>query len=419
MINCDDGLIIGHNGSQTSIPECIKFENRIFWDCPGFKDTKGPFQEIFNSYTINKVFNSTRKFKVVLVLDNRLIDHTLDRGVAIVDLVTQLSKIFKEDIDKIKDSLALVATKSRRDLTIEIIHNNLKKIISLEDYADLDVPTKDLLMSLVGNKKISLLRVPDNEDPRLFGREEIIETIDRCDFVRKIKVRLGLSDKANRELSECLDESIYDIDSDLKNKISKFFRKIEDEFNNPNIELNQREKLFDELIKVSNLRSEKNLFDLISKMKQFKLLISIHNDEVVSDENALDLIILVNSLLEIYDNPEMIAKKIRTLKSGLNDKLESHIREHEPFFDNYIKKISSEKWNAPTLQGFFSGVTLTGVGTLLGLLTHQPAMFVGACSIGAIVGGGVKFIFERENKRKDEKIAELKDKKTSFTRAIN
>ncbi len=52
------GAAIGNSSiSQTSIPElyCDDKNKLWYWDCPGFRDTKGWVQEIANGYYIENI----------------------------------------------------------------------------------------------------------------------------------------------------------------------------------------------------------------------------------------------------------------------------------------------------------------------------------------------------------------------------
>lgn len=59
---------IGHESvSMTTIPnkwlskeefdECLT--DIIYWDCPGFEDTKGPFQDIANAFYVKRLFENS------------------------------------------------------------------------------------------------------------------------------------------------------------------------------------------------------------------------------------------------------------------------------------------------------------------------------------------------------------------------
>lgn len=46
--------------SETTVPiPYLDDKNNIYWDCPGFEDSKGPEQDIANGFFIKKIFDSS------------------------------------------------------------------------------------------------------------------------------------------------------------------------------------------------------------------------------------------------------------------------------------------------------------------------------------------------------------------------
>jgi len=41
-------------------------QNKYYWDCPGFEDSKGPEQDISNGFYIKKLFSICKKTKIIL-----------------------------------------------------------------------------------------------------------------------------------------------------------------------------------------------------------------------------------------------------------------------------------------------------------------------------------------------------------------
>ena len=55
----DDTSIINHGTqSETSIPNLRICENRVFVDCPGFCDNRGPYQDLANAYYIKRILKN-------------------------------------------------------------------------------------------------------------------------------------------------------------------------------------------------------------------------------------------------------------------------------------------------------------------------------------------------------------------------
>jgi len=39
----------------------------VYWDCPGFEDTKGVEQDIANGFFIKEIFDNSERVKILLV----------------------------------------------------------------------------------------------------------------------------------------------------------------------------------------------------------------------------------------------------------------------------------------------------------------------------------------------------------------
>ena len=68
--NNQEGAKIGATAiSETTVPKRYSDKNNIlYWDCPGFEDTKGAEQDICNAFCIKRLFENSKEVKVVLVL---------------------------------------------------------------------------------------------------------------------------------------------------------------------------------------------------------------------------------------------------------------------------------------------------------------------------------------------------------------
>ncbi|CAG8686561.1 7370_t:CDS:1, partial [Scutellospora calospora] len=110
--------------SQTSLP---KFRE-VYWDCPGFGDTRGPVQNIVNAYSIYKLVKNIEKLKILLVISESIIRST--RKKEFLNLINNLGETFKVT-DELVRGLCLVITKSNK-LDVRKVRNCFRKI--LEEY---------------------------------------------------------------------------------------------------------------------------------------------------------------------------------------------------------------------------------------------------------------------------------------------
>ena len=118
IINKSEGdfpLIGNTNKSQTSMPAAYK--NYI--DSAGFLDTKGPKQEILNSYATAQLFKQGAKVKIVVVIEQSSLISS--RGNTIVDVANTLHKLFPDEFHILVESIILVISKVTEDIKISDI----------------------------------------------------------------------------------------------------------------------------------------------------------------------------------------------------------------------------------------------------------------------------------------------------------
>jgi energy-coupling factor transporter ATP-binding protein EcfA2 len=101
---------IGHKGSQTLLPQCTTIDNLVFYDLPGFKDTRGTVINILASSFIKHIIEGARSTRLVFVTGQDQI--TSGRGESLDFSIEVSKKLFPENINIIKKSSLLVITKS-------------------------------------------------------------------------------------------------------------------------------------------------------------------------------------------------------------------------------------------------------------------------------------------------------------------
>lgn len=105
------GFRVGHGiSSATSIPvswydEC---SNLVYWDCPGFLDSRGVSQEIVNAFAIDQLFSTPSRVKILLTVQAS--DFEGARGMEVIHRFNKLISLVP-DLNQLKQSLALVVTK--------------------------------------------------------------------------------------------------------------------------------------------------------------------------------------------------------------------------------------------------------------------------------------------------------------------
>ncbi|XP_014270209.1 uncharacterized protein [Halyomorpha halys] len=97
--------------SQTVYPDLVEDAEAktLYYDCPGFSDTRSAAHEIAATYFIKKVIDSARSVKLVFVVSYSSVSRGADRQDLI--LMLQQATDFMKQIEKYKNSIALVVTK--------------------------------------------------------------------------------------------------------------------------------------------------------------------------------------------------------------------------------------------------------------------------------------------------------------------
>ncbi|XP_059480937.1 uncharacterized protein LOC132199880 [Neocloeon triangulifer] len=101
--------------SKTLIPNTVMdpSSGALLIDCPGFSDTRGVAEEIAASFMTKKILDKAKEVKFIVMENHPGLTAGGDRY-TIRTMLRHLAK-FLPDIDRIKDSIALIANKAQRD----------------------------------------------------------------------------------------------------------------------------------------------------------------------------------------------------------------------------------------------------------------------------------------------------------------
>jgi hypothetical protein len=196
-----DKIVIGNStASQTTTPNKWVDKNGIvYWDCPGFCDTKGAEQDIANAFYIKKVFETSTNVKTVLVVSHENLKCRIKN---LLSILNKLSSLFT-DLKELKDSLSLVVTKTtfresnhiRKHLSGRLIPDN-------EEY--LDEKQKFILDYFArSDSNISLFPAPKKEGP--IPTEECIKIKDiiySTKYLQKPKINITISGDSISKLTQ-------------------------------------------------------------------------------------------------------------------------------------------------------------------------------------------------------------------------
>lgn len=152
--------------SQTLVPELIvdNESGAAYYDCPGFKDTRGVKYDITITYLIRKLLlEYADSVKFVFVIAHSQVSDGGDRN-GIIDLARHINGFIK-NIDKFSDGIGLVVTKVENVAkvfkgSIAFVDDN----VLLEGIQRFLSRAKSDLETLNGNNSLSISEMKANED---------------------------------------------------------------------------------------------------------------------------------------------------------------------------------------------------------------------------------------------------------------
>lgn len=254
----DDNHRIGSTiMSKTIFPEMIidNETNNVFYDCPGFSDTRSTSHDIATTYFIKKLTNHAESVKMIFIVNHSSVMTGVDRQ-DFMRFVKHAIEFIK-NIDKFQDSIALVVTK------IEKSNNKPElKIKRIVKYLEEFVTT---LKDIIKQKETS-------EEKRIFFKKAI-------KFVNVLLIkhgdsysRIGIFGRPNKPGLVSTIESMQIEKHTIKNRLLKsinFTSKIDDDFG---YTLSDTSKyIITSLVNDINLNIRNNTAIIAEKLKTLKL----------------------------------------------------------------------------------------------------------------------------------------------------
>ncbi|GBN24043.1 hypothetical protein AVEN_265363-1 [Araneus ventricosus] len=254
--------------SKTIFPELVidAKTDAAYYDCPGFSDTEGTSHDIATTYFIKKVVDYSESVKMVFTISHPSVRKGVDRQ----DFMKLLRHVmdFVKDIEKFKNSIALVATKVDNQYMKQgknfILVEDDKVIAAIADFlqeakqylednskrANLSEKEKrfyenaikfvDVLLEQESEQysKIGIFRRPDepgpvSDIPLLQKGKQDIERIvnEKLNFTVKNNEDFGytVSDKTKNDINEIVEEinkNLWSSLSDIAGKIQEHYRNL-------------------------------------------------------------------------------------------------------------------------------------------------------------------------------------------------
>lgn len=151
------GEIVSTTKSRTLVPEMvIDKEGKVWYDCPGFADTRNRTVEIASAYLMKSVIENASNIKIVLVVNYGSVTKSYDRS-DLDRLLTHATQLVK-NIDRYKNSVSLVVSKTpskriKGEKLIDVHEDSVKRATA----AFMREHRSILLSSRSNEKKIQLI----------------------------------------------------------------------------------------------------------------------------------------------------------------------------------------------------------------------------------------------------------------------
>jgi hypothetical protein len=208
----NENLELGHDGdSKTTVPNKIKMGNIVYWDCPGFGDTKGAVQDIANAFYVKRIFDISKQVKIVLVLSQKTFSG--DKITPFLNLLDSLGKLLI-DVHEVKDSMGSVFSKVKKhDLTSKAAKDGIKKKMSSQP---LSIEQQGVLELLL-NSDMEIFREPKSEGPLpTKDKDNILKLIEEVKFVENPTVKITVTPSSVLHVREFADEVVKLITQDFQ-----------------------------------------------------------------------------------------------------------------------------------------------------------------------------------------------------------
>lgn len=179
LMKDDDGRIGSQlTESATIYPDLYpKNDSTVYYDFPGFRDTRGPKYELGITYFIRRVVNKAKRLKILFLTDFDAVKRNAGRQ----KLTSALDDIcsFIKNVDKFRSSVATVVTKVPKyingdDLNdVQIINYINSSITSIKDELKKKAENACRVQLIeILTKNIGIFRFPDKAGP--FSEIEIL-----------------------------------------------------------------------------------------------------------------------------------------------------------------------------------------------------------------------------------------------------
>ncbi|XP_065208851.1 uncharacterized protein LOC135837487 [Planococcus citri] len=263
--------------SDTVFPEQFKDNSTgaVYYDLPGFLDTRGAANDITTTYFIKKIVDNVKRVRMLLLINHTSLTNTGTRDDFIL-LLLHVTK-FVKNIDKYKDGIVLIATKvqypqksdenviSSIAAFIKKAKNDLQQKPNSNVYYTNVIKLLDILLQQDGNTypKIAISRSPDQKG--LLSEIPIVQ--ENIKKLKNMLSKMKFIEKNNSDFGYIIPKkSLIDIDNimdEIGRNAAASAREISKEVQKY---LSAEEERFYDISKLYNLTSTRH--DELQKLKE-------------------------------------------------------------------------------------------------------------------------------------------------------
>lgn len=204
-----EAMAIGVGGdSETFLPQRIQHKNLLFYDLPGFGDTRGTAKNLINACFIKNIIENAKTARLVFVAGYDEI--TAKGGEFFKELLVITEKLIPNE--KIEDFSSLVITKTKPEIDNPKFIEGLKIKVKSE-----------LIAPWINKESLTQMSSPLNKEINQTDKENITNIILKTSNkkINNINISAIYDEKEKSNIKKIYDEKIEDItDLFIKEKIS-------------------------------------------------------------------------------------------------------------------------------------------------------------------------------------------------------
>lgn len=194
-------MVIGNSdGSETFLPRFVEANGFLFYDLPGFRDTRGTARNLVNACFIKAILENARSARLVFVAG--LGEVTEIRGSSFKELYRQATQLIPHQ--PIETFSALVITKSH--VSKDILPRFLEQKLGLAHSGDLPI-----LQTWINQQRIDQLPLPRDGELSDGPRDSILQLIGEMGRERINGINIGVIYDATQQVAI---REIYDHEAD-------------------------------------------------------------------------------------------------------------------------------------------------------------------------------------------------------------